>query len=183
MMDSMVAAILDGRKTVTRRIGPTWARVQPGDRLWVREAHCLLDACCWPDLPHRRVDVLVDPADEDGPTRPVWAFYRLDLDEDRPVVYCPQGHPHWLRWRPSRHMHRWASRIDLEVVSVRGEWGHSGRVWPDSRGSLSRAPDPVDDAEAAREGFGSADEFHEVWARMHPDHVGPVYRVEFRRAS
>jgi hypothetical protein len=34
----MVSAVLDGRKTVTRRTGATWATVQLGTRLWVREA-------------------------------------------------------------------------------------------------------------------------------------------------
>lgn len=35
--DEMVRAILAGRKTVTRRVGPTWAGVQPGTVLLVRE--------------------------------------------------------------------------------------------------------------------------------------------------
>lgn len=36
--DDMVRAILDGRKTVTRRLS---LRPQVGDRLWVRECHAI----------------------------------------------------------------------------------------------------------------------------------------------
>ena len=76
---------------------------QPGDRLWVRET--------WADLA-----VLSDGNYERQ------AIYRADDielygDEDEPVnVNAPD-----MRWRPSIHMPRWASRILLEVVSVRVE--------------------------------------------------------------
>ena len=33
----MVRAILDGRKTMTRRLNKQWLKVKAGDRLWVRE--------------------------------------------------------------------------------------------------------------------------------------------------
>ncbi len=33
----MVRAILDGRKTMTRRLNKRWLKVKKGDRLWVRE--------------------------------------------------------------------------------------------------------------------------------------------------
>jgi len=33
----MVLAILDGRKTVTRRLSKQWLNVKAGDHLWVRE--------------------------------------------------------------------------------------------------------------------------------------------------
>jgi hypothetical protein len=157
MMDLMVKAILDGRKTVTRRIGPTWAGVQPGTRLWVREAHALLHACCWPDLPHRKHDEWADM--HTGPqVLTTWAFYRTGFDRTPP------------RWRPSIHMPRWACRLELEVVSVTEQHG------------LCVAWD-VDTDEAHREGFQWASDFHEVWHSMHPDYDGPVYRVEFRRVQ
>ena len=114
----MVRAILDGRKTQTRRpvkmpksvnpvalgsmmqraseLGPLPGSAfgEPGDRLWVRETFDL-DQPAFPD--------------ESDKSR---VLYRADHD--------PQ---HWgyFRWRPSIHMPRWASRIDLEVVSVRVE--------------------------------------------------------------
>lgn len=102
---SMVRAILDGRKTQTRRVVTNarpytatdngidilWATGslrcpygQPGDRLWVRETWCL---------------------------RPEGYGYRADNN--------PDNNP--LKWGPSIHMPRWASRITLEVTGVRVE--------------------------------------------------------------
>lgn len=107
----MVRAILEGRKTMTRRIitdesiislreDGTPGKVQPrsrygkpGDRLWVRET--------W--APHA-----------DMPTRA--AIYRCDRGGD----YQDNVTEHF-RWRPSIHMPRWASRIDLEITGVRVE--------------------------------------------------------------
>lgn len=90
----MVRAILDGRKTQTRRL-PTsmWANVAMHHadgveaRLWVREAHGFVS---------------------DG-----IPFYRADPD-DRPGWYTPPD----LVWKPSIHMPRWASRITLRVKAI-----------------------------------------------------------------
>lgn len=111
----MVRAILDGRKTQTRRalkmpmldappplmLAQTIAQCpygQPGDRLWVREAyfgnHFL--------HPH-------EPAEERE------LHYRADPLPDF------EGEETEIRWRPSIHMPRWASRITLEVTGVRVE--------------------------------------------------------------
>ena len=91
----MVKAILDGRKTVTRRIawrrtktkreyGPAiWMKIHVGDRLWVREAFAPCEG---------------------------FALYRADEPKPTPD-----------RWSPSIHMPRWASRITLEVTAVRLE--------------------------------------------------------------
>ena len=80
---------------------PTWAVCpygQPGDRLWVRETFRLfnsIDECsCYDNC---------SCASKNG--RPI---YRVDCDTDD-------------KWTPSIHMPRWASRITLEIVSVRVE--------------------------------------------------------------
>lgn len=74
--DEMVLAILAGRKTVTRRVGPTWAGVQPGTVLWVRE--------CW----GRHVDG--------------WVAYRAtdDAPDDRSELEGYRWRPsiHMPRW-------------------------------------------------------------------------------------
>lgn len=64
----------------------------PGDRLWVRETFGLWDT---------------EPSD--GPER-AHVFYRATEDG-----------PRFQRWRPSIFMPRWASRLTLELTSVRVE--------------------------------------------------------------
>ncbi len=140
----MVRAILDGRKTQTRRVlkkqpelwdtkvGKRWAyplrdgtqqdieadghgRVlaecpfgKPGDRLWVREA--------W--RPYR-----------EGGERGVDLLDGVQYRSDATIRECGTT-AQFLRvwdldrktlWRPSIHMPRWASRISLEVTTVRVE--------------------------------------------------------------
>lgn len=74
---------------------------KPGDRLWVRET-CLIN-----DFRDGGV-----PEDE-----------RADCQ----IIYRADGTPNWegeeelIRWRPSIHMPRWASRILLEITDVRVE--------------------------------------------------------------
>jgi hypothetical protein len=129
---SMVRALLDGRKTQTRRIlkpqpktfritedgveqdapvilhhteSEPWPKVaigrvitrqevryRPGMRLWVREAHA---TSANPDL------------------KP---WYRLDHPEATAA-----GPRVDVKWRPSIHMPRWASRFTLNVTAVRVE--------------------------------------------------------------
>ena len=121
----MVKAILDGRKTQTRRVvklrpgqeiehgavfsttDPFWMIASPygrkGDRLWVRETFA------------SRLDV--DPG-EDAEKARHYALYRADgtsLDD-------PHWHPYRERWTPAIHMPRWASRITLEITGVGVEW-------------------------------------------------------------
>jgi len=122
----MVQAILDGRKTQTRRVikpqpellqfgDGTWVWKgeqdrfpqirecpygQPGDRLWVRET--------WGNSPFRNSDKPSDIKPNDPESRIV---YKAD-------PFINESH-YW--WRPSIHMPRWMSRITLEVVSVRVE--------------------------------------------------------------
>lgn len=143
----MVRAIIDGTKTQTRRIvkpqvinvggsapwewkgtrpkaksGTGWIAStdlgellswlkyscpygKPGDTLWVRETWDFRD---WSDSPDDRQIMLMYGADGEQ---------RLAIAPEgwNPMVY---GHE---RWRPSIHMPRWASRITLEVESVRVE--------------------------------------------------------------
>jgi hypothetical protein len=78
---------------------------QPGDRMWVREAWCHLS------------DVrTADPGSDALQRR---AFYRADypggtlMHDDDPAEK--------IKWRSSRFMPRWASRLTLEIMSVRVE--------------------------------------------------------------
>lgn len=141
--DAYVRAILDGRKSQTRKVvkpqppqndpplacewytpavfrangeiheaksdvfgayGAEWGVKcpfgAPGDRLWVREAFTLSDADCqaW-DLPEARA------------AHEPLVFYRADVEG--PLLD--------VKWNPSVLMPKWASRITLEITSVRVE--------------------------------------------------------------
>jgi len=111
--DWEVRAILDGRKTQTRRAIPDrWWRCLdpedevdraravtmcpygvPGDHLWVRET--------W------ATPAVSDKVRSGYVTENILVYFRAD---------SPANHG---KWRPSIHMPRWASRITLEITDVR----------------------------------------------------------------
>lgn len=142
MNGAMVRAILEGRKTQTRRIvknvsghpqllrdgstrivdcirdvdgGPSalmyapnnWECCPygvPGDRLWIRETFCTVD-----DREH-------------GGN--LWYDYRATprYSASHPAGWDNEpDHPDALKWTPSIHMPRAASRITLEIIGVRVE--------------------------------------------------------------
>ncbi|BBE77397.1 ASCH domain-containing protein [Phytobacter sp. MRY16-398] len=122
----MVRAILDGRKTQTRRIvksdcmdigekddGTLWPWREHdnggdywypcpfgavGDRIWVRET--------WAEA---------------GASAPELKLYRANYPEHVPSHYENVPPVDEIRWTPSIHMPRWASRITLEITGVRVE--------------------------------------------------------------
>lgn len=131
----MVRAILEGRKTQTRRVfklpkGYSWDCVnegtlikeglqgwwhpeempcpygKPGDRLWVRE--------CW--AAHWIYD------DKRPSLMPSDAM--IHYLSDGYVMGDAMGCDHFRKKRPSIHMPRWASRITLEITGVRVERLH-----------------------------------------------------------
>jgi len=123
----MVRAILDGRKTQTRRpvkntgmyaVDERWHGLkvkdelirmatqcpygQPGDRLWVRETFAL-------------------------GYNPPFVYYRSDFYllskyfDHRPTNQKGSCVPYRVKWQPSIHMPRNKSRITLEITNVRVE--------------------------------------------------------------
>lgn len=123
--DAMVRAILDGRKTQTRRP----VKPQPPGPLsfchYAKHGWALRSECgckCGHDEPWR-------PPAYDGDTlwvRECWTKSPfLDArDTDEPVLYRASwntGRVHPMRWCPSIHMPRWAARIFLRVTDVRVE--------------------------------------------------------------
>lgn len=114
----MVRAILDGRKTQTRRVVKMgrWRLADgveefappltdcpygaPGDRLWVRET--------W--AAHRHEDSL-PPRDCSREVRFYFECHKRQHGSN----------PRIGKWRPSIHMPRWHSRITMAITSVRVE--------------------------------------------------------------
>lgn len=123
----MVRAILEGRKTQTRRV------IKPQPTEWVNdESHYVNPVPC---VRNKRFSGLLDciPCPYGIPgeklwVRESWAFkdkagelivpvYRADGEE----VEDADGSRFTPRWIPSIHMTRKASRIDLEITRVRVE--------------------------------------------------------------
>lgn len=125
----MVRALLEGRKTQTRRLAgkwrvsgdatregeagvfipSPWQRVRPGERLWVREVWGTHAGpgilCCEHDRPNAlRVG---------GGYSPV--TFRADAAGRAWGMYGPP------KWRSPLHMPRWASRLTLTVTAARVE--------------------------------------------------------------
>lgn len=143
----MIRAILEGRKTQTRRVvkpqptgrvatlkagdGTTFLHDwngesgkplhcpygASGDRLWVRE-NFALEVQVDGDQPLPRNDDRPVHRDSIG-----WTQAHYQATDPKPELECGhrshEGDPCPSPWRPSIHMPRWASRIDLEVTEVR----------------------------------------------------------------
>ena len=114
----MVRAILEGRKTQTRRIvkpQPTkdYVTLMPlsGELVGVTKHGGPIDNRGWLHCPYGK------PGDR------LWVRETHAWYDPAQTVYYKASETDWtyLPWRPSIHMPRWASRINLEVVSVRVE--------------------------------------------------------------
>ncbi|WP_285158248.1 ASCH domain-containing protein [Lelliottia wanjuensis] len=185
----MVRAILDGRKTQTRRIvserhlnlidlgsqigecyplecgidhenSQSYYREHcpfgnPGDRIWVRET--------WAEA---------------GAGAPDLKLYRANYPSHVPTHYENVPPVDEIRWTPSIHMPRWASRLTLEITGVRVELLAS-----------------VSDDDAGKEGYpenpapygGGMDKwlwFRQLWDSIYPDqsfkHNPWVWVIEFK---
>ncbi|HHS9782020.1 TPA: hypothetical protein ACTW95_001315 [Klebsiella quasipneumoniae subsp. similipneumoniae] len=118
----MVRAILDGRKTQTRR-PIKWKQTrftEIGEREdgskwpWSEDAEHACDF--WHPCPFGAVGDRIW-------VRETWARYNIDQNS-HDIAYratTPEDWPEEGRWRPSIHMPRWASRILLEITGVRVE--------------------------------------------------------------
>lgn len=80
-----------------------YSRVQPGDRIYVKEAHAFV-----PEPAYRRSTGIIQTINPDDDYEV--CVYRENFDRARSFP-----------WRPSIFMPRWASRLVLDVVSVRLE--------------------------------------------------------------
>lgn len=166
----MVRALLEGRKTQTRRLAwkrhhdpdlmrdedrpSPWQRAQPGDTLWVRETFSL-DRCgsriCW-----------------------YWADLNPEFGD-------------WTEPKPSIYMPRWASRITLHVEAVRVE-----RLQEISEAdALAEGAYNPDAAPGMHPDIAARDHFRHLWNTLHgegawqanPEVVVIGFRVEAAREA
>jgi hypothetical protein len=117
----MVQAILDGRKTQTRRI----VKPQPDECWWPiqnRTAGCS-DAVFQSEagLGRREVHRIRCPYGSPGDRLWVRETWRPSQVEGKAWYAATCGDGLHGRWRPSIHMPRWASRLTLEITGVRVE--------------------------------------------------------------
>lgn len=127
----MVRAILDGRKTQTRRIikGCTVGRdpiskfIQIGKKFigcYPEDVPELIRECCPYGVPGDRIWVRETWA-EAGASASDLKLYRANYPAHVPTHYENVPLAEDVRWTPSIHMPRWASRITLEITGVRVE--------------------------------------------------------------
>jgi hypothetical protein len=209
----MVRAILEGRKTQTRRVvkpqPPEGAKtgwyqdVLTGDRRWgwetefvsanggeleyadgtvrplgvqkcptVRCPHGTVGTRLWVRETWRAESQFYDQAPADIPLgRPVW--YEADKPQERFMG----------RRRPSIHMPRWASRLTLEVVSVRAERLQE-ITEEDARAEGCGEESPFFNAYEPHHDLGSVDAFRELWdsinSKTYPWNTNPwVWVIAF----
>jgi hypothetical protein len=163
----MVRALLDGSKTQTRRVmkekhlafmdgvnsgrctGPVTDICpygQVGDKLWVREA---FNTCSCGDI--------------DETAKVYRATFIKGREDCCPYCFTP------IKFKPSIHMPRWASRISLEITEVRVQRLNDiseadalaeGIRWPDKNGR--RYQPPIDLTGFSNWRF-AADQYAELW--------------------
>lgn len=194
--DAMVMAILEGRKTQTRRLtqsgkkgrraspdavsadghagGDVWYfRLPSGDGQALRCPYGATGDTLWVreawrtyERPADGVDGILFRADQ--------AFHRIESTReaaDRWLV-AHNNNIHGSSWRPSIHLPRWASRITLVVTEIR----------------VQRLQE-ISDADACAEGCANVLEYEGLWDSIH-DRDGDrwadnplVWVVSFRRAG
>lgn len=127
----MVRALLDGRKTQTRRIikdctvgrDPISKFIKIGKKFigcYPEDVPELIRECCPYGVPCDRIWVRETWA-EAGASAPDLKLYRANYPEHVPSIYENVPPAEEIRWTPSIHMPRTASRILLEITDVRVE--------------------------------------------------------------
>lgn len=190
----MVRAILDGHKTVTRRImkpqptgtaGKSWPEARglcpfgsSGDRLWVRETWMPRAA------PYGMESFSNGVIYAATPTGGGYAVHARESHADQIARLSKPG----FTWRPSIHMPRWASRLTLEVVGVRVE-----RLQEIDEADILAEGVTVDGvAKLTGTPWADMPTLHHAWERLWDSINGDraswasnpwVWRIEFRRVQ
>lgn len=206
----MVRAILDGRKTVTRRLVKPLGAVELSDR-HLRGVHAYHDGDLRAVFDHADDEPIGvrSPYGKPGDqlwVRETWGLWRSGRGswltesvvgvhrgvlDTWTVAFRADGEADGARWRPSIHMPRWASRITLDVVAVSVERLHDITEEDAARegvepmdGLWANYMCPPEPAPLTSDAIGS---FASLWE--HINGAGSwaanpwVWRVEFRRTK
>lgn len=189
----MVRAILDGRKTQTRRI----MAPQPADDI----ERCIFpnpEAIGWKSsLRHKHGSTTAHFCHYGKPGDRIWVretwnkyggllTYRADhdwIDDMRKETVCT------AKWVPSIHMPRWASRILLEITDVRVERLNSiSQEDAQAEGlELTGWRPTYSDQDSGGEVMTPYDNFAELWSSIYGDEswqANPwVWVIEFKRVE
>lgn len=206
----MVSAILDGRKTMTRRI------VKPQPEYFDREPHWR-----WSAPRHKKYNVgPFAVADGDNPSifgdyvvgdllwvRETWApihdtgiRYRADngrRDWPPSWEHREQLDRWWQKFQPPRahdvwaspiHMPRWASRLTLEIIGVRVERLHSISEGDAIAEGIEYTGDRIQDGKRCSGAVSVQGAFEHLWDSIHgksyPWKSNPwVWCISFRRVE
>lgn len=186
----MVRAILDGRKTQTRR--PIKWKQTRFTEIGERE-----DGSKWPwseDTEHACDFWHPCPFGTVGDriwVRETWARYNIDQNS-HDIAYratTPEDWPEEGRWRPSIHMPRWANRILLEITSVRVERLNSiSQEDAQAEGlELTGWRPTYSDPDSGGEVMTPYDNFAELWSSIYGDEswkANPwVWVISFKRVE
>jgi hypothetical protein len=198
--DAMILAILDGRKTVTRRLmkSQPLGEVKEIDGLWCETFYFFSRPDCPPDCDA----IPIKPRYKEGETvyvKEAWAFYDPLYDDDKAeafriaamvdplrIIYRATS-PDYLqrRWRSPRFMPEWASRLKITFIGVRAE-----RIQDitenDSVEEGANGPVPtIQGGEIGESGPPSfVHGFREIWESLYPgswDKNEWVWRYEFKK--
>lgn len=186
----MVRAILDGRKTQTRR-PIKWKQTrftEIGEREdgskwpWSEDAEHACDF--WHPCPFGAVGDRIW-------VRETWARYNIDQNS-HDIAYratTPADWPEEGRWRPSIHMPRWASRILLEITDVRVERLNAiSQEDAQAEGmELTGWRPTYSDPDSGGEVMTPYDNFAELWSSIYGDESwkanGWVWVIELKRVE
>ncbi|EOJ3027456.1 hypothetical protein ACM2RR_002198 [Klebsiella pneumoniae] len=184
----MVRAILDGRKTQTRR-PIKWKQTrftEIGEREdgskwpWSEDAEHACDF--WHPCPFGDVGDRIwvrETWAEAGASAPDLKLYRANYPEHVPSHYENVPPEDEIRWTPSIHMPRRASRILLEITDVRVE-----RLNAISEEGAQRegVHTEVWDQTVVARNYAARDEFFQFWSEDMPHYVemNQLYRSSFR---
>ncbi|EMQ0913133.1 morphogenetic protein [Raoultella ornithinolytica] len=184
----MVRAILDGRRTQTRR-PIKWKQTrftEIGEREdgskwpWSEDADHACDF--WHPCPFGAVGDRIW-------VRETWARYNIDQNS-HDIAYratTPEDWPEEGRWRPSIHMPRWASRILLEITNVRVERLNSiSQEDAQAEGmELTGWRPTYSDQDSGGEAWTPYDNFAQLWESIYGEEswkANPwVWVIEFKR--